>query len=990
MKKFSFWLLLFAATTLNAQLLKTAPQKTSASIPRVAGTKQFSPLKTSGARSSTQATISYLDDNFEYYLTDPTFFDYELVSEQINLRYPNTKNFTYRYIAVLFDSLLNYTGSYPSTSLGSYTGKTVRVDSVRLFYSHKRNVTTSPDTLKVSVFNINTASLTGTGASASLNTIDLWSQTLNAVGNDSLNSQGVSLGNGLFYKTFAVNVTLPTGAPFGVRVDYQGDTANKFSVPKFYRDDCAGACLYAESTVPYNSLGYLNYVSGNNNFSGFSTLGADCNSSGGPLEADQCELFTGDFYIVSYVSVLTPSAPTVVTNAATNVAQTTATLNGSVNPEGVNTQVFFDWGTTTSYGNTVAATPASLTAGYNSSSVSAGLTGLTPNTTYHFRVRAVNNSGTTNGNDLTFTTLAQSGTCTPATGVTGFSPTSSNIPCAVNTQFFSQDITFAVPSTIAGFTVQNVRVDSIRNVPTGLTATLNQNPAVYNGGTNGCYRIDGTPNAACGQYKILFYVTITTNLGTQSGELSALATQFGVAGYEPTFIRVVNSGITCPAVNNSQTANFVSINCTPPSITVTMSKTDVICNTKGTATATPSGGTNYTYSWSNGGNTQTITGLNPGTYSVTVTETNSNATATGSITVNASASTLSVTAAQGTQPSCGQANGTAIATPSGGKPTYNFNWNTNPAQTTATATGLTAGGYAVTVTDADGCTATANVTLTNPGAPVASISGNTTICAGGSTLLTASGGTSYAWSNSLGSNASVNVSPTTNTTYTVTVSNASNCSATASATVSVNQPTSSTINQAICQGSSYPFKGLALTQQGTYKDTLQNAAGCDSIVTLVLTVNPLPTPTITQNGNVLSTGNFNAYQWQLSNNNIPNANAQTYTATQSGSYTVVVTDANGCTGTSTASNVTISGIKELGTEFAVKLLPNPNTGNFKLELNDNNVYDVTISNLIGEIILTAKVQKEHNFFMNDAPKGIYLVNIKKDAGSKTLKFTLIK
>lgn len=989
MKKIFFLSLLLATAALYAQLIKTTPVKTTATISRVAGNKQFTPLKVSGARSSSQATISYLDDNFEYYLTDTNYFDFDFFAEEINLRYPNNKNFTYRYIAVLFDSLLNYTGTYPSTSLGTYAGKTVRVDSVRLYYNHTRNVTTTPDTFKISVFNINNASITGTGAAAVLNTTALWSQTLNAVGNNSLNSQGVSVGSSLFYKTFAVNVTLPTGAPFGVRVDYQGDTANKFTVPRFYRDDCAGACLYAESTVPGNSLGYLNYVSGNTNLSGFNTLGSDCNSSG-VLEGDQCELLTGDFYIVSFVTVLTPSAPTVVTNAATNITQVTATLNGTVNPEGINTQIFFDWGTTTAYGNSIAATPASLTAGYSSTAVSAAISGLTPNTTYNFRVRAVNNSGTTNGNNLTFTTLAQSGGCTPATGVTGFSPTSSSIPCAVNTQFFTQDITFAVPATIAGFTVQSVRVDSIRNVPTGLTATLNQSPAVYNGGTNGCYRIDGTPNATCGQYKILFYVTITTTLGSQSGELSALASQFGVTGYEPIFIRVVNSGITCPAVNSSQTANFAPINCAAANITLTMSKTDVVCNTKGTATATPSGGTNYTYSWSNGGNTQTITGLNPGTYSVTVTETNTNATATGSVTINTAPNTLSVTASQGTQPGCGQANGTAIATVSGGRPNYNYSWSTTPPQNSSTATGLTAGGYSVTVTDADGCTATASVTLTNPGAPNASISGNTTICQGSSTVLTASGGTSYNWSNSLGSNASVTVSPTTTTTYTVTVSNANNCSAIANATVTVKQTTSSTINQAICQGSSYTFNGASLTQAGTYKDTLQNAAGCDSIVTLILTVNPLPTPTITQNGNVLSTGTYNAYQWQLSNNNIPNATSQSYTVTQSGSYTVVVTDANGCTGTSPAVNVSISNVQDVAGDLTVKILPNPNNGNFKLVLNDNNIYDVTISNLIGEVMMTAKVQKEHNFFMNDTPKGIYLVNIKKDADSKTLKFTLIK
>jgi hypothetical protein len=981
--------LIFATLFAHAQHLTMSPQKVPQPIQRVSGNHIFKPVATTGSRAATQAVISYLDDNYAYYLTDPTFFQFDFVNEEINLRYPNNKNFTYRYIAVLFDSLINVTGVYPSVSLGTYVGKTVRVDSVRLYYYHKRNITNKPDTLRISVFNMNNASITGTGANATLNTVALWSQTLNAVGNDSLNSQGIALNPTLYYKTFPVNVTLPTGAPFGVRVDYQGDTANKFFVPKFYRDDCGGTCLYAESTVPGNSIGYLNYVSGNTNLSGFNTLGFDCDLSGGPLDPTQCEILTGDFYIISFVTVFTPSAPTATTQPATNITSSSATLNGIVNPEGLTTQVFFDWGLTTSYGNTVNATPASLSANYTSTSVSANLSGLTPNTTYHFRVRAVNNNGTTNGNNLTFST-PPSGSCTPSIGMSGFNPPSSAIPCAVNTQFYSQDISFAVPASLLNFTVNSVRVDSIRNVPAGLTATLNQNPPVYSGGTNGCYRLEGIPNAPCGQYKILFYVTVNTNFGSQSGELSALASQFGIAGYEPIFIRVVNSGIPCPAVNTSQTANFSPINCTPPNISVSMSKTDVICNTLGTATATPSGGTNYSFNWSNGATTPTITGLSPGTYTVTVTETNFNTTATGSVTINSVASNLSVSASQGAQPGCGQANGTAIATVSGGTPIYSFAWNTNPVQTGPTATGLTAGNYTVTVTDQNGCTATASVVLTNPNAPTPSISGNTTICAGNSTTLTASGGTTYNWSNNLGNNASVTVAPSVNTTYSVTVSNANGCSAFASVTVTVKQPSSSTINQSICQGNSYFFNGQQLTQSGTYKDTLQNAVGCDSIITLILTVNPLPNPIITQNGNVLSTGTFATYQWRLNNNNIPNATSSTYTATQNGSYTVVVTDANGCSNTSAPVVVSGVGIGEIAGGFFAKILPNPNHGSFKLIMNDSHVYEVTITNLIGKILLNAYVQKEQHFYLPEIPAGIYLLNIKRDADIKTLKFSLIK
>jgi hypothetical protein len=99
----------------------------------------------------------------------------------------------------------------------------------------------------------------------------------------------------------------------------------------------------------------------------------------------------------------TPLAlPTVTTLPATGVNSTTATLNGTVNPNGNATTYFFQWGTTTGYGNTTPA--GSLPAGSSAVPVSAGLSGLNPNTTYHFRLVATNAGGRVEGADLTFFT----------------------------------------------------------------------------------------------------------------------------------------------------------------------------------------------------------------------------------------------------------------------------------------------------------------------------------------------------------------------------------------------------------------------------------------------------------------------------------------------------------------------------------------------------------------------------------------------------------
>jgi hypothetical protein len=118
------------------------------------------------------------------------------------------------------------------------------------------------------------------------------------------------------------------------------------------------------------------------------------------------------------------AAPTVTTSAASNVASSSATLNGTVNPRGCSTTVHFQYGTTTSYGSTTANQTKS---GNTTQNVTANISGLAANTTYHFRIVATNSAGTRYGSDSTFTTLSATGppvvTTNPATNVTSSSAT---------------------------------------------------------------------------------------------------------------------------------------------------------------------------------------------------------------------------------------------------------------------------------------------------------------------------------------------------------------------------------------------------------------------------------------------------------------------------------------------------------------------------------------------------------------------------------------
>ena len=147
--------------------------------------------------------------------------------------------------------------------------------------------------------------------------------------------------------------------------------------------------------------------------------------------------------------------------------RTTAVLNGTINANGGSAAVAFDYGLDTTYGTNVAGTPATVT-GSTSTAVNValtGLTGLTPATTYHFRVNGTGSSSTVNGADMTFTTpdtnanlaglTLSSGTLSPV--FSGSVPTYAELMPNATSSF---TVTPTASSSLAGITVSGTAVTS--------------------------------------------------------------------------------------------------------------------------------------------------------------------------------------------------------------------------------------------------------------------------------------------------------------------------------------------------------------------------------------------------------------------------------------------------------------------------------------------------------------------------------------------------
>jgi uncharacterized repeat protein (TIGR01451 family) len=205
------------------------------------------------------------------------------------------------------------------------------------------------------------------------------------------------------------------------------------------------------------------------------------------------------------------AAPTVVTDAATAVEVTSATLNGTVNPNLQPATVYFEYGLTTDYGST--ASVAGTFAGATAQAFSADLTGLAADTLYHFRAVATNALGSVNGLDQTFTT---SPTPVPDLAITGTHGGSF-------TQGDTSDY-YTIIVTNAGTAASSGPVTVVDTLPTGLTAiAISGDGWTPDLGTLTCTRSDALTAGAA-------YPPITVTVSVAADAAASLTNLVSVSG----------------------------------------------------------------------------------------------------------------------------------------------------------------------------------------------------------------------------------------------------------------------------------------------------------------------------------------------------------------------------------------------------------------------------------------------------------------------------
>jgi len=353
-------------------------------------------------------------------------------------------------------------------------------------------------------------------------------------------------------------------------------------------------------------------------------------------------------------------------------------------------------------------------------------------------------------------------------------------------------------------------------------------------------------------------------------------------------------------------------------------------------------------------------------------------------------------------------------------------WSNNA--TTQAITVYSGGVFTVTVTNSLGCVGNSqpvSVAVSPLPANAGIISGNTTVCQGPNTVTYSvpliTNATSYIWtlpSGAIGSSTtnSINVIyGSSATSGLIKVKGHSACGngveSSLNVTVSPLPANAGTISgdNTVCQSqTALTYAVPAINNASSYIWTIPTGAtgssttnsisvtfgtssvsgnitvkghnscgdGTISILPVSISAYP-PTPTITLNGNVLHSSAATGNQWYLNGSVISNATSQDYTVTQNGSYTVEVTNSNGCSTISAAYVITTVTVEKLHDDNTFIIAPNPSNGIFRIKTSINQNFRIRIFNALGQIIYHSEIFNPE-IDLSNQPKGVYFIEFKSN------------
>jgi len=216
--------------------------------------------------------------------------------------------------------------------------------------------------------------------------------------------------------------------------------------------------------------------------------------------------------------------------------------------------------------------------------------------------------------------------------------------------------------------------------------------------------------------------------------------------------------------------------------------------------------------------------------------------------------------------------------------------------------------------------------------------------------------------------------------YMDTIKSKKGCDSFMSINLTVGTPSSSTIQVTSCKRFVSPSKKYTWLTSGIYKDTIKNNNQCDSFLTIDLTINNVNTNYTRQGNNFIASSTTGTFQWMSCDNNnyiaIQNETNALFTAKTVGQYALEVSE-NNCKDTSACFNHQSLGLNNIPFETGVQISPNPTNGSFDILLNkvieniNLNIFDIN-----GRVVLSRDYHHISSMIIeSNLPQGIYLVKL---------------
>lgn len=213
--------------------------------------------------------------------------------------------------------------------------------------------------------------------------------------------------------------------------------------------------------------------------------------------------------------------------------------------------------------------------------------------------------------------------------------------------------------------------------------------------------------------------------------------------------------------------------------------------------------------------------------------------------------------------------------------------------------------------------------------------------------------------------------------YSTTIPNAANCDSVITLNLTVNQSTTATVSETACGNYLWAINGQNYDESGVYIAVIPNAANCDSTITLNLTITEIPV-TITANGGMFSTNLSGVtYQWINCDDNteVDGATGQIFTPTVNGNYALVV-DNGSCTDTSNCLMINNVGIESIKSNNA-RVYPNPVESELNVHFVEVESGTIKVLDLHGKLVSEYQFDGKETMMIdlsNDAP-GVYLIHL---------------